>query len=625
MSARTKSLPILQPTPAASGAAPRMQRVETNLRCNQACVYCDRRAERDDLAAIAAPALRRRIAEVIARGTTEVHFTGGEPAMRRDLAGLIAFARAQGAERVSLETNATLLDDAQARVLRDAGLTGARVNGVGLDARSDAVTRDPGGWERARAGLQALLRAGLAVDVRVVLTRATLPLLGDLPALLAALSGEGPRPRMLEVAVPVESPDPAELLAYADVLEPLRALDAACRAVALPLSLAPDSGPPPCVFPERRGLAHLFMLTPGSRRRPGHRRLDACASCVMEDRCPGVHEAYWRRHGAPEVHPIRDPRARRRLTRQRPIADQIAFELVSRSMYAGEGSPQFDEIVRINFHCNQACAFCFVSTHLPAATDAQIEAAIRAAGARGARVVLSGGEPTLNPRLLHWIALAREVSSQGVCLQTNAVRLDDESLAQRVVAAGVRDAFVSLHGATAEVGDGVTDAPGTWARTVAGVDHLHAQETLLNLNYVFCRANMHEFAGFVRLVAARWPRAWANFSFVAASTDLVPKERALIPTYTEIMPFLTEGLAEAERLGVRVLGFESMCGLPLCLIPPTFDREKLQLTAIPAGSDEGEFVKAPACATCRYDRECYGLRRGYAELHGTDELSPVPA
>ena len=601
-----------------------MQTIVTNLRCNQACLYCHRRADKDDLVAIAGPALQQQMQTVLAAGTREIRLTGGEPTMRRDLVDLVAFARAHGAERVTLETNATLIDDERAVALRDAGLTGVRVNVVALDARADAVTRDPGGWQRTQTGLVALLRAGLPVDVRAVLTRATLPLLADLPATLVALDADGARPRMLEVAVPVESPDPAELLDYAEVVAPLKALDAACRAVALPLSLASDSGPPPCLLGER-GLPHLYMLTPGSRHLPHHQQLPACATCLMADRCPGVHQTYLQRHAPPPVVPIAEPRMRRRLTRQRPIADQIAFELVSHSLSVREGKPAYDEIVRINFHCNQACAFCFVSTHLPSAADAQIDAAIRGAGSRGARVVLSGGEPTLNPRLLHWITLARAESGMGVCLQTNAIRLDNALLAQQVVEAGVTDAFVSLHGATAEVGDTVTDTPGTWVRTAVGIDHLHKLGVVVNLNYVFCQANMHEFGDFIRLIAARWPHAWANFSFVAASTDLVPKETALIPRYSEMLPFLAEGLAEAQRLNVRVVGFESMCGLPLCLIPPTFDRSQLQLTDIPEGEDLGEFVKSDACRACKYNGQCYGLRRGYAELHGMGELVAVPA
>ena len=40
--------------------------------------------------------------------------------------------------------------------------------------------------------------------------------------------------------------------------------------------------------------------------------------------------------------------------------------------------------------------------------------------------------------------------------------------------------------------------------------------------------------------------------------------------------------------------------------------------------DQGEFVRAPACEGCRHRSTCYGVRRGYADLYGTDELKTVP-
>ena len=610
--------------PFRSTSAPRLQVITTNRRCNQACTYCDRRSDRDDLAAIAAPALQRAIREAVARGVEEIRLTGGEPTMRGDLPALVAYARQAGALRVSLETNGTLIDGPRAQALHAAGLTLARVNAVGLDARADAVTRDPGGAARTAAGLQALLAAGIAVEVRAVLTAQTAALLPDLPAALHALTLPGQRVAVLEVAVPVIAPDPADLLDYPACVPVLQQLDAACRAVALPLSLARDSGPPPCVFPSRRGLWHLWALSPGGRHAPGHVPLPACGDCQLADRCPGIASAYLDRHGAPPAQPIVDARERRQLTRSRGLAEQITRELVNHSMATdATGAPVFDAIVRIIFHCNQACAFCFVSTHLPGAQDEQVETAIRTAGASGARILLSGGEPTLHPRLLHWIALAKSVSAHPVCLQTNAVRLDDPARAAAIVAAGVTEAFVSLHGATAEVGDFVTDTPGTFVRSLHGIDNLLALDVRVVLNFVVCQANLAEFPDFVRLVAARWPAATVNFSFVAASTDLVPKEKSLIPKYADVMPRLTEGLAEASRLGLVVTGFDTMCGMPLCLVPPPFDREALLLAAIPDGFEAGEFVKSPACDGCRYRQRCYGVRRGYADLHGTDELVAI--
>jgi len=145
----------------------------------------------------------------------------------------------------------------------------------------------------------------------------------------------------------------------------------------------------------------------------------------------------------------------------------------------------------------------------------------------------------------------------------------------------------------------------------------------ITLNFVICEANRRELPEFVRFVAARWPRALVNISFVAASTDVVPRDRRLIPRYSDALPPLADALDEAQRLGVQVVGFESMCGLPLCLVPPSL-RGTLALAEIPAGFDRGEFLKAEACRGCRYETTCFGLRRGYAELYGTGELRTVP-
>ena len=47
-----------------------------------------------------------------------------------------------------------------------------------------------------------------------------------------------------------------------------------------------------------------------------------------------------------------------------------------------------EDIIRVQFHCNQSCSFCFVSTHLPAMEDAAVREAILAAERQR---LLSGG------------------------------------------------------------------------------------------------------------------------------------------------------------------------------------------------------------------------------------------
>jgi hypothetical protein len=79
-----------------------------------------------------------------------------------------------------------------------------------------------------------------------------------------------------------------------------------------------------------------------------------------------------------------------------------------------------------------------------------------------------------------------------------------------------------------------------------------------------------------------------------------------------------------------------MCGLPLCLVPegvpiardaPLPDGFNRRAGSTPAFAslrfDGGEFLKAEPCTRCSLEPRCWGLRRGYAEMHGTGELRAV--
>jgi MoaA/NifB/PqqE/SkfB family radical SAM enzyme len=590
----------------------RTARVITNLRCNQACRYCDSRSAEDDRAFIAPAAVKARIAAARASGATEIVLSGGEPALRRDLEELVAAA---GAGAV-LETNAALVDDPRAAALAAAGLAEARVNVACWGSALDDVTRDPGGFEATRAGIAALIAAGVRVTAQAAVVRSTLPHLGALPAGLAGAGVRG-----LTLVVPVSSPDPGELVGYEAAAAAIQVVDEQARRVGLPVKLGAES-PPPCVFPRGARIAHVYALTAGGARKGGRRQVEACGGCAVADRCPGFAEPYLARNALPPLHPVGDERGRRRLSLIGTVEEQVARELVQPNRWRDASGREVDEeIIRVNFHCNQTCRFCFVSTHLPAAGDEAVRAAIVAAAARGAKITLSGGEPTLNAALPGYLRLARERSALPVLLQTNAVRLADEAYCRALVDAGLDEAFVSLHGATAGVSDRVTGAPGTFAATVAGLDNLARTPVKTILNFVICGSNFAELPAYVRLVAARWPRALVNVSFVAASTDVVPRDREMIPRYADALPALEEALAEAARLGVEVVGFESMCGLPLCLVPaPLASWAALP----PAGADGGEFVQAEPCRSCALWGRCWGVRRGYLELHGAGELRPVP-
>lgn len=597
----------------------RSDRVFTNYRCNQNCTYCTLRRASDDLASIQADAVRARILAVKASGASELVLSGGEPTLRADLPALVAHAASLGLE-VALETNGTRIGADAARALAAAGLSRAIVNLAGVDETLDVVTRDPGGFARTRSGLLALLDAGVAVEVSAVIVRSTRDQLPALPALLASWSLRADRWKGLVVSVPVESPERGELLSYEEVVPVVLALETSARHHGIPIRLGNDA-PPPCVFPPRAKVQHLFALTRGGSARDDRKHLLPCAGCLVAESCSGLSVAYLERHGVPEMRPVAEERVRRRLSIISTVEEQMVREFVTpnRMMSPVHGVIE-EDIIRVQFRCNQACTFCFVSTHLPPMGDDAVRAAILSSAARNRKITLSGGEPTLHPKLVEYVQLAKQHSKLPVQLQTNAIRLDDARLVDALADAKLDEAFVSLHGTTAEVSDAVTEAPGTFARTIVGIDELHRTSIELMLNFVICQTNLHQLRDYIALIAERWPRAYVNISFVAPSSDVVPRDVKLVPRYADALPLLAEAIADATRLGLRIGGFESMCGIPLCLVPTSL--EGVDIAEVPDGFDRGEFVKAEACASCRMEGRCYGLRRGYEAMHGSSELRP---
>lgn len=598
----------------------RIARIVTNETCSQRCRFCDARRPHERRSIAASSAVRARIEAAVQAGAEEIVLTGGEPTLRRDLPALVAHARRLGATRVVLETNAASIDAGLAAALARAGLHVARVHLPATGDDLDAITGQPGGAAATATAMRWLHEAGIEIEASAPVVRETLETLAQLPGALA----EGPAISRLWLRIPWRSPSPESLAELGEATRAIEAVATAARQVGLAVQLDPATWLPPCAFDRPGRVAHLYALGQGGAARAGHARAPACAGCAVEDRCPGVPV------DAPALHafvprPITADRLRRRLTVIRSIPDQIERELVTREIYRRpDGSTAPAHIVRIAFHCNQRCHFCFVSTHLPAPSRTQVQAAIAEIAGQGGILVLSGGEPTLDPALLDHVRLGRRLGAREIELQTNAIRIADGDLAAQLAEAGVDIAFVSLHGASAEVGDAVTDAPGTFVRTLLGVEKLLSAGVAVRINYVLCELNRHEFPAFVDLVAERFSGAAITVSFVGMSTDLVPRSRSLVPRYRDVLPALREGMRRAAGHGITVGGFDSMCGLPLCLVPDA-ERAFGGLAQVPEGYDRGEFVHPAPCERCVLKPRCFGLRRAYAEMYGVDELEPVPA
>ncbi|MDE2290746.1 MAG: radical SAM protein [Elusimicrobia bacterium] len=197
--------------------------------CNQRCVFClDRDAQDGSL---------RRLAEVEeelvlgrARGARRAVLSGGEPTLHPAFLDVVQAAKRLGYGHVQTVTNGRRFCYAAfARAAHGAGLDEATFSIHGPDAAAhDALTRTPGSFVQALAGLSNARSAGLIVNVDVVITR---PILSRLRETLEVLGGRGVREFDLLALVPFgdawrnwsdlvcDPGDPAQRAALAEALK----------------------------------------------------------------------------------------------------------------------------------------------------------------------------------------------------------------------------------------------------------------------------------------------------------------------------------------------------------------------------------------------------------------------
>ncbi|MFB6073970.1 MAG: TIGR04347 family pseudo-SAM/SPASM protein [Haloarculaceae archaeon] len=143
--------------------------------CNLYCEHCYAAADTEhapgELTTAEGKALLDDLADY---GVPVVLFSGGEPLVRDDLEELIAYATDRGLRAV-LSTNGTLITEARARSLRDAGLSYAGVSVDGLPERNDAFRGREGAFDAAVRGIEQCLDAGLKTGLRYTITQHNAP------------------------------------------------------------------------------------------------------------------------------------------------------------------------------------------------------------------------------------------------------------------------------------------------------------------------------------------------------------------------------------------------------------------------------------------------------------------
>ncbi|MCX5796985.1 MAG: radical SAM protein [Elusimicrobia bacterium] len=263
-------------------------------------------------------------------------------------------------------------------------------------------------------------------------------------------------------------------------------------------------------------------------------------------------------------------------------------------------------VLDLGLPCNNSCRHCEVAGLLGQgnAGARQLLRRLRERKQAGARdLLVLGGEPTLEPGLLVKLAGAgRAAGYVRRCLATNARSFVYKHLAERIVGGGMNQVSTALNSLRPDVHDAVTNVPGSFVQTVAGIRNLRA-------------AGLEHLDVTIRITAQTLPTLVATIGFLKdlglrsihlrfpAPLGKVASDPALILPFAAARPVLSEALSQFADLDISVQG------MPFCLMPAGFRDKLAPLPVFQLGRIRPLKSKPEECLLCTDYIACLGFYR----------------
>lgn len=310
--------------------------------------------------------------------------------------------------------------------------------------------------------------------------------------------------------------------------------------------------------------------------------------------------------------------------------------------------------------CNNNCIFCMEEDRegrevTNSATSDESVRWILGRQAQYEEVCFTSGEPTTNKRLPHWVRMAKAAGARWISIMTNGRALGYEAYTRALMAAGLNRFYISIHGHTQKLHEGLTRTPGSFEQTVAGIDVVARYRRLginLHTSTVVTRRNLPHLADIYRFLRAHGVEQ-VVFNVMQANGRANTFFEQLFPTYTDIATAAEAFLAEAGQRERPVQAY--FVDIPLCTTtrlpdhnrgyvedyahyePPNPGHDIVADPESRRGGASGELVqirradlddsarhKRPECRDCRHDAVCEGVWGNYVRRYGWHEFVPVP-
>lgn len=142
-------------------------------RCNHRCITCNHYNIGNTEGELTLHQLQNIIKDFEQMGGLSVHFTGGEPFLRKEIFPLISYAKSLRL-RVGIVTNGSLLSENHISILKKKAVDHINISLHGRKDTHDSIVGIKGNWEKLDRVIKQLKNAGLRVHIAFTIIKKNL-------------------------------------------------------------------------------------------------------------------------------------------------------------------------------------------------------------------------------------------------------------------------------------------------------------------------------------------------------------------------------------------------------------------------------------------------------------------
>ncbi len=230
--------------------------------------------------------------------------------------------------------------------------------------------------------------------------------------------------------------------------------------------------------------------------------------------------------------------------------------------------PVLSEIA-LTYRCNNKCRFCYAYSPYRESGELTTEEVKRvidilADDAKVPSLSFTGGEPTLRKDLFELIQYGRDKGLR-MNLITNGILSSDKKFVEKLVAADLNSAQVSIEGPDAATHDFIVGNAGAFEKTVQGIRNLRETEIYTHCNTTICKPNVSKLEDLVDFHADVLDLSYFSMNMVIYTGSAAKMREELQVTFSEIGEIVKRVQRRAKKKQIQFVWYAPT---PVCLFNP---------------------------------------------------------